>query len=394
MPDPEMSEVALNVDDAAPFLKLTWRFAYGRADDNTWTYRINPGPLLQKASDLRTILYTMSETCRRSDQAGQAPEYGAFLSVLAEEGVRLRNLLFKPVKDSEADDADGASTDLAKAPPGCPLVVTCNTPVHLPWGFVAKRKPMPPVQPGEEQAVFDAFWGGHFDVAVRFCATRRIPGSISSRDFRLLGLMTDSEFERALDAIRDKDEKAKLHAMAERLFSLQIGRTSDLVRARSGWQEIESFPSALYIFGHCDGTAIYLREEGEPDSRLPIADFEADYYIGGRNSPPRLLFINGCRSAAGEGTLSFLQSAWTTGFRGCIATEAEVPNAFALRYGLRFMDRLCFGDRNGQAFTVGQAFRELRDNTELFPLNRLYGCYADHRFSVRQDGGPDVARAA
>jgi hypothetical protein len=337
----------------------------------------------------------MSEICRRSDVAGHAPDYSAFLPELAEQAIYLRKNLFIPAERKYAEEASGASDELAQAPPGRPLLVTCNTPVHLPWSFVAQQTPMPPMRPGEERAVFDAFWGGHFDVAVRFAAARRNPVPISSRDFRLLGLMTETEFERALGAIRDEHERAELYAMAERLFSLEIGRTSDFRRAASGWLEIERNPSALYIFGHCDGTAIYLREEGQPDSRMPIARFKADYYIQSKTSPPpRLLFINGCRSAAGEGTLSFLQSAWEIGFRGCIATEAEVPNAFALRYGLRFMDRLCFGDQNGQAYTVGQAFRELRDSAGLFPLNRLYGCYADHNFSIRQDRGPGVARAA
>ncbi|HTV33992.1 MAG TPA: hypothetical protein VME69_12985, partial [Methylocella sp.] len=229
----------------------------------------------------------------------------------------------------------------------------------------------------EEIALFDHFWGSRFRLSVRFTSnfpTRR-RAAYPREEFRLLSMLNRAEVTRALGAIPCASERTSVEADLHRLLDLVVRDATEWAAGKARWDETRENPRALYVFGHCDGTALYLHEDGATDGSLSVADFVTDWQDG--SGPPTVVFFNGCRSAAGSGYLSFLQNSWQSGFRGCIATEARIPNAFALKYGVRFMERVCFGGAS-----VGEVFDDLRGSPSLFPLSLLYGCYADTEFRV------------
>ena len=54
-----------------------------------------------------------------------------------------------------------------------------------------------------------------------------------------------------------------------------------------------------------------------------------------------LVFVNGCCTATGHADGGFLEATGMQGFYGFIGTEANVPDVFALRFGLDFFTA-CF----------------------------------------------------
>ena len=159
-------------------------------------------------------------------------------------------------------------------------------------------------------------------------------------------------------------------------------KSESVAGLRRNSQQIKEHDSAIYIFGHSDGSQISLK--GEP-STVSNSD-KRRYILDSGNFPGIFLkekvctskticFINGCRSGGPATGDAFLSVTSSDGFTGFIGTEAEISNVEATCYAVAFLDLLL-----NEGKTVLQIMESLRE--DMFPASLWYTCFGDPTFHL------------
>jgi hypothetical protein len=247
----------------------------------------------------------------------------------------------------------------------------------VPWGFVCDRafKRRTPSGTIED---FAAFWSSLFSLTLRGGQTssRMVPGPRKRETFRMLHALHKDRFNKALERLPRKQKE-----ILEGIVDYTVGNVTNWDECRIRWSEIQENDSLLHIFGHSDGTKVYLKDASKDETYcLEAARFKSLFAKRKLTRSVTICFLNGCRTGGGQVGESFLDVLFDRGFQGFIGTEAEVSNEFAALYAAEFMDLLW-----NEGASVRAAFDALR--TKLFPLSLMYSCYAHPEFCVERASG-------
>ena len=367
-------------------LKLVWTATGPEGSWPAQPYEVSRGSLQQASEMVRGVLR------RLATLPDPAPEdqYQVVLCELFARSDALCDNLFSAADGGQAiaDDARDllrnarSEAATAQADPPSLEIILCDETVHVPWGFVFDQEASdPPAKFNQSVEDLADFWLICFKLGVRFQGGRsRLPKPGCAGGRSLYALHEDL-FTRARAALRKRSEELD-HRLDELLGGDALTATT-WTDCRQHWRQIaEEYDSIVYMFGHSDGERIILADGREAvDAVLPASSFGTSFRKRSDTRTASICILNGCRTAAPSASqpwpASFLSATRRPGFFGFVGTETEVPNDFASRYGVKLLWRLC---REGQS--LGDAFDALRRESDLFPLNLLYTCFANRNFRL------------
>jgi hypothetical protein len=195
--------------------------------------------------------------------------------------------------------------------------------------------------------------------------------------FKILSLIHKAEYDAHSQHLVSSEVK-----LLKELLERPAGQAHTFVESGPKWSEVAVGDSLLYFYCHADPDRISLGELDEIDVLRFHRDFRRGGSIADTGQRARrtycLVFINGCMTAAGQGTSGFLYATFRQGFCGFIGTETKVPCVFALRYGAGFLHRLL--DRGE---SVQEVMRSLR--SQHWPLSLVYSAYCHPDFRVERN---------
>jgi hypothetical protein len=336
-------------------LKVSWRFE----SLDCKPYFVRRSSLIAITADMRAALQGLV----RPRKPGGGDQARNALLDLARQGERLRKSFFQADADRRNDrDNVKRIADKVEAEGGHPgICFFVGSRVHIPWGLMYSGKV-------DEQlalsgpAGFPGFWCTRFRLATVY------QDAVSPFDFDCCYPATEFGTLMAADgALMEKTAKHLTNeerALFELLSQQFGGPVHEVPSLGHAWEEKQAKLGLFYFYGHADNTRLALSALDTFD----LVDFENTFQKG-NDSPKCLVFLNGCYTASGDGSQSgFLEATGRYGFCGFIGAEAEVPDAFALRFGLAFQKLLYEGLR------VNDILDLLRP--KHWPLSLIYGLYA------------------
>ncbi|MGY3120311.1 hypothetical protein ACVWXQ_004248 [Bradyrhizobium sp. S3.14.4] len=300
------------------------------------------------------------------------------LKALASAGQRLFAALFL-VTSGDASSAEYLKEKIEAQTTRSELSVFTDGNVTIPWNFIFRRDPDAIISAKFDLTDFDGFWTSIFKTSIRF--NKMHPPSETAVPKSNMKTLLALHKDRFLDARHLLKSDNALLAKLDALLQHEIGEATNWNDCRAKWKTIADSDSVIYIFGHSDGTRLYLCDP--PMSGKPVSDEYAIDTLGLLTSFPKkkgnksntIYFINGCRTAASNLGDGFLSVTSGPGFHGFIGCEAEITNEFATKYAAEFLDLLCVS-----GLSISDCIECLR--TKLFPLSLWYSCYADPDFRI------------
>jgi hypothetical protein len=378
--------IHLRIEGSSSSVKLAWDC--GPAED-PWScvYHVDRGTLKQQSEFVRTELRKLA-TLRvplEGPILDSDRQYGEILHGLLVRGAGLRANLFRPVDQPASvtaelqeyiEEASRAWTD--------PVinVKLCDDAVYLPWSFITiASSPKWPRTLKGNIADFDDFWIGRFQVTVKYQVNNsRLPSSHLPHHDCICAVHEDL-FARAHQELRKKDKQAA--EMLDQLLSDSFVK-SDWEEIRKDWDHVkDNSDSVIYVFGHSNGELIALKDDCDDSIHgiLPVSQFSENFRKADRTASASIVVLNGCRTSAPTTSdpwpASFLKATRGPGFYGFVGTEAQVPNDRACLFGTHLLKRLRSGTE-----TLGQAFDDLRQEKDLFPLSLIFTCFANREFRL------------
>jgi hypothetical protein len=305
-------------------------------------------------------------------------QLSAQLRLLAQEGQKLYWTLFEPLPH------DGIQPDLSRlkqwiederAGGDDVLIINSEPDMDVPWGLVFEGDPSKIPANAHSLADFRDFWALRHKLAAVFsgCSLSTTRSMRKRESFRLLSIMNEREFQHATEELG--------HDMASfrHMISQPVGPAFNLQVAEEKVEEAARLDTLLHFFGHCHDGRLDL---GNNDV-IDIIKFKmmmkrlTDRNDARGHAGCSFVFLNACGSAIGKADYSFRSAAALPGSCGLVATEAEVPRDFALKFGERFLHLVV-----EKGISIGDAMLQLRRNEDFWPLSLLYGCYAHPGYSV------------
>jgi hypothetical protein len=248
--------------------------------------------------------------------------------------------------------------------------------VHIPWGFIYDgRAAHPDKSLRTEIKNFEGFWLSRHCIATRFYGGGCSKESwvIDPRQFAVLYALNQNEFQDASNLIPEGDQ-----SLLSDLLDLDVGPAWDWKAAEAKWTEMRDRDGIIFVLAHSDGVELHLQEEGSPGGEINPDRFSDIFAKSEGSSSATLCILNGCTTAIGNGTLSYMAATARDSFCGFIGTEAKVTNRDALLYSTRLMSKLCREPR----LTLRDAFEAMRTDASLFPRSLSYSCFAHPDFGL------------
>lgn len=351
-------------------LKLAWSDGATRL----YPYCVLLASIEGHAERIRDVLSEITQE-HISKEEEVCLNYAPYLDRLKSAGDELFSALFDAKDNSDA--AQEAEDMLRQSNERQEFSIFSE--ICVPWGFVHDRAFAPQGPPSGTIEDFSGFWSSRFKLTLRGGQQQsRMPPEPRKRSsFRMLHALHKDRFNKALDHLPPKPRE-----LLERLVDYKVGNVASWDECKTKWSSIQDNDSFLHIFGHSDGTKVYLRdgplEEADEAYCLGVDRFKSLFAKGKKTRSVTICFLNGCRTGGGTIGESFLDVLFDKGFQGFIGTEAEVSNDFAALYVAEFMDLLW-----NEGASVRSAFDELR--IKLFPLSLFYSCYAHPEFRVERE---------
>ncbi len=350
------------------YLKLAWSDGVTRL----WPYCVLLSSIERHSERIREILsdYTQRHINTKST------DYNPYLGRLKIAGGELFSALFDAKDNTEA--AQEAEEMIRQSCQRQDLSVFSE--VCVPWGFVYDSAIKIQREPSSSIDDFAGFWSSQFILTLRGGQPARMePGPRKRETFRMLHALHKDRFNQALGLLPSKQKQ-----ILEGIVDYAVGNVTNWDDCRVRWSEIQENDSLLHIFGHSDGTKVYLKDAVENETYCLEADrFKTLFAKGRKTRSVTICFLNGCRTGGGPVGESFLDVLFDKGFQGFIGTEAEVSNDFAALYAAEFINLLW-----NEGASVREAFDALR--VKLFPLSLIYSCYAHPEFRVETGSGSPV----
>ncbi|MDF0521733.1 hypothetical protein P0R31_31280 [Bradyrhizobium yuanmingense] len=355
-------------DHVAGQLRVVW---------SEWTpYTISRQAVDESAEEIRSVLLELVNHSLKSEIETAAP----ILKKLARKGRQLYDVLFIQVGGEE--DAGRVKAHYANLREPFRLEFRVSENVLVPWGLIYPADPelLPEDWQGFDRRkrweLYGDFWCFAHDATVRHIGIR--PDQIgNASSLGVLRVAHQTVFDKAREQVTSEHERSFFDWIDQR-YGTPINTAASLEQA---WRAHASQIGLLYFYCHASPNKLALGpDETITATRLLVllAGTKRETEAG------CLIFINGCRTGAGDARGTFLLPSSTTGLVGFIGTETDVPDVFALRFSTSLL-HLLFRD----GVTLGEAMHRLyRDH---FPLSLIYAIYAHPSFRMLKDDVPAVS---
>jgi hypothetical protein len=364
-----ISAVRLNVSEQGDNLKFEWS-----TQTHLFTpYCVNAERVRKAGEEVRSQLRAIADKYR-----GTGARYSKEdLKELAVRGRKLFAALFFATAGDDSS-ADYLSEKISEMTNRVDLTIFTDGNVTIPWNFIFRHDPNEIKELANDLSDFAGFWTTVFNPTVRFNKLQ-LPceSAISKKNLKTLFAVHEERFDSACQLLK---RNPPLLEKLDKLLKQEVGETTNWTDCKDKWKAIGDNDSVVYIFGHSDGTHIYLNDpkEGEEPSEeyaLDTTGFLTAFPKKRDSSSNTVCFINGCRTANGSLGDGFLSVTSGRGFHGFVGCEAEITNEFATEYAAEFLYLLCEA-----GLSISAAMELLR--VRLFPLSLWYSCYADPEFRI------------
>ncbi|MCC8402410.1 hypothetical protein LJ655_10980 [Paraburkholderia sp. MMS20-SJTN17] len=365
----------LFLDANGDSIKLVWRSDEGGRRSKP--ILLPKAFLLDRARKIRDELnnlndYVQTTQLDESKDPGWV-RYREILNRLTECGRWLSNAIFN-FRDEHAQELLEA---LDALPHGAEVKIFCSDDqVTLPLGFVyANGAPVsePTDAPATEakrpsREDFAGFWLNRFKITMAIDGGPCGALVIDPASFKSLYALHKSELANAAAYLGD--DRAHLDLL---LTTIDFRKGYyDWPNAQRACGEAAGWDGVVFVFAHSNGDMLEL-----DSTRIDSLQFAEMLHRNRDDAHTALIVLNCCLSATGGENCSLLGAVAERGFCGLIGTEAEILNTHAIRCGTRIMWGLC-----AEGLSLGDAFDHMQNDTDLFPLNLFYTCYADRRFRL------------
>jgi hypothetical protein len=361
----------LFLDPNADQVKLRWRS--DSAGSRGKPLLLPKNLLMTRAQEIRDDLTALSRYVGRTDlKADGDPEWAEYRKIvgdLRDHGRAMYRALF----DFKDPRAMKLAAELKELPAGAELKIHCSDEqVTLPLGFVfsGERASASAAIAYPCREDFSGFWLDRFKLSLLIEGSRCQALDIDPATFRALYALHRGE----LEAIEERlgIDRGRLELLLSQIEFKEP--YFDWDRAERAYDKVVDWNHVVFVFAHSDGD--WLTLDG---SKMDSTTFTEMLQRNKRETETTLVILNCCLSLSGDEHCSLLRSVSADGFCGVIGTEAEILNTYAMRCGTRLMWSLCAHGKS-----LGEAFESMQHDTDLFPLNLLYTCYADRRFKLTQ----------
>ena len=348
-------------------LKVVW----GNSDSDFPPYQIYRKQFEETASNCREQLLNLV----REYEQEVSPNYNPILKKLAEKGALLYFSLFGGAHPKSRNIAKSVEAWLQKlSEDNVILTISSDASCHIPWGLVFDRNDMKNLT-DEAQSIdeFNGFWAIKYNVSTLYngMVLSEINEARKRESFKIIAGLNKKIF---IDAKKKLCESEK--DLLSSLITKPAGRAFNSDTCKQKWQEVGHHECLIYFYCHASGGELELSD----DDRISVVDFRAMFQRDFKFSDPSysLIFLNGCSTADGVLDNGFITAGAEPGFCGFVGSETELPDDFALRFGLAFLYLLL-----DKGLTLGEIIDQLR--RQHWPLGLLYGCYAHRDFHIQAD---------
>ncbi|WP_188564889.1 hypothetical protein [Undibacterium terreum] len=367
-----MMEIFLSPNGAE--IKVCWRSSLPGAA-LTKPYSVNANALRKRCEAVRAELTALNDYVRANPKFDERrdpawSQYSTIMRRLRNEGGMLRAALIEAGQPE--DIAEVFDRRVRALPKDTEVTVHCSDQdVTIPLGFICENTSFT-LKERPSRGDFDGFWINRLKLSIRLsgtdCATSE---AIDRSAFRAIYALNRAEKESVLAELIESDLESERQQF-ESLTTIDQRDHYDWEDVRSECMKMTNAHAVFFVFAHCDGLSLQL---GDSDT----VDWARFRNMLRRRADDRsgLVIFNCCTSGIGEQGSSLLSAVTQPGFCGMIGTEAEVHNTGALRCGIRLMWNLCVNGKN-----LGDAFTDMQNSEDLFPVNLFYTCYAARDFRL------------
>ena len=348
-------------------------------------YLVDASALRECCTGVRTALTSLNEYVRGNPNLTDDldPQWKAYHRILSE--LRMHGALLRAALIGAGEPEDAATLfdqRLHALEADVPITFHCSDQgVTIPLGFVFDGHPsVTTAKPSKSD--FDGFWINRFKLGIRLSGTDcRTSTPIDTEQFNALYALNKEETGKVMAEFAEAERKK---------FALL---TSIALRDHYNWDQVgqaclklQQSHAVFFVFAHSDGRTLRLADADNISWEKLRSILQRRIDAPGHNTdaarkidPVGLVILNCCASAAGATGKSLLSSVTQPGFCGLIGTESEIANVAAMRCGLHLMWNLCV-----KGMKLGDAFFDMQNLQDLFPLNLLYTFYAARDFQLRQ----------
>ncbi|HEX3529571.1 MAG TPA: hypothetical protein VH988_21125 [Thermoanaerobaculia bacterium] len=324
-------------------------------------YLIDLGVVSEVSQRVRAALSHLVKESMR----GGAARSGALIHSLAQAGFDLYGALFLSQIGSEISGDEIRLWLQRQEGKLFWMSFSVDNRVHIPWGLVYDTDPAQLSGEPDDTTIehYQNFWCLKHALSTMY--SRMLPFGlqehVSQENLRVLAAVNRAAFETALDVLSEPD-RAIWETVQSRFWNPKYS-TRELF---DFWKSSGGDVHLLYFYCHANGNTIALGDDDE----LTMAKYKLNIRRNGlgQHEASCLVFLNGCSTAVGDPSGGFLEAAGAPGFSGFIGTETEVPNVFALRFGLAFLYYFC---------CKGQSILAIMDRLrrQHWPLSLAYSTY-------------------
>ena len=351
-------------------IKVSW--GDGRVNHPT-NYQLSKAAIDNVVSPLRLSL----EELAHWHSNGPPEKLPAILKDLAKYGSYLKTELFSPV-GSHAPNAQEMTElkqwidDVYTQANDRELYITTDAAAHAPWGLLYDGNPDDLPDDCTSADLFKGFWCFKYQLSMIFYNCVVAAAQDDDAPTNLIAAINKSAQEHALESIQDQTTEKTL----DELLSSAIGIAdsfNECLEIIEGTSDGDIF---LYFYGRSQDSEF----DFGPNNKMPFTEFKLlmDKLEERRSATSSsVVFLNACESVHNENDFGYLAATARPGIRGCIGTEARVPDDFALNYGANFVKHMVQTNDS-----VQQTMDQLRD--QFWPLSLLYSLYADPEFQINK----------
>lgn len=356
---PPLIKAELRFDNNVP--QIVWSRGY----EGYAPYAVDLGMLRYYSDRARERLRAFVNQCM-GEGAGRS---GAEMKQLAAAGRNLYDALFN--KTGGEGDPDEIRQWLADDLKGEHLLLFSVDPrVYIPWGLVFDSDPrgLSDDPAATDIADYGHLWCLKYKLATVYNPVPPPPRGLNNpKDldlFKLISVLNRGVYSQA-EALLGEAEKQVLYWLNEsvKLFKEPIASSDAL---RDAWEQAGEEVDMLFFYCHANEKSLALSKE---DS---LSMYDMNLYLKRKKSLQNpyvcMVFLNGCSTAVGSDQGGFLETTGRPGFGGFVGTETEVPDVFALRFGIAFL--YYFLNRGWPVYQVMDQLRR-----EHWPLSLIYSTY-------------------
>lgn len=352
-------------------------------DGNLPPYIVDIGGINKAAARVRLALGQFVAQCL-DEQAGGVARSGTHLKKLAEAGNELYWALFDD--KAHPTDAQQVREWILAAAGMYRMHVVIDDRTYVPWGLIYDGDPSDLSGKPEDVDIahYKDFWCLKYFVSP-FYKNIVVRAGVNPKAvalYRLMSALDQSAFSGAEALFDPTDPEKQVLDWLRQHFNTTQAFNSVFNKAElfQSWNT-HSDLDMLFFYCHANETSIAF----STTDMLTIDEInrfqqKQEQLSANAGRTGCLFFMNGCATAVGSPDGGFLEVTGRKSACGFIGTEAEIPDLFALRFGLAFLYHFLVEGR--PVYEVMAILR--RDH---WPLSILYTTYCSPGLRVQPPGG-------